>query len=148
MQGPTEILGAQAEYVVANPNGISCNGCGFIHTPRVTLTTGTPSLNAGGGLDHINVEKGTVTVEGAGLNASQTSALDILSRAADIRAAIYGGDSIHVIAGRNQVDYNTRGITLLPGSSADKPTVAVDSSELGGMYAGKSTSSAPKLGWG
>ncbi|MBL0319198.1 MAG: filamentous hemagglutinin N-terminal domain-containing protein [Alphaproteobacteria bacterium] len=26
LNGPTEIFGKQAEYIVANPNGISCNG--------------------------------------------------------------------------------------------------------------------------
>nr|WP_242550088.1 filamentous hemagglutinin N-terminal domain-containing protein [Pantoea agglomerans] len=28
--------------MVANPYGITCNGCGFINTPNVTLTTGKP----------------------------------------------------------------------------------------------------------
>ncbi|MBL0318688.1 MAG: filamentous hemagglutinin N-terminal domain-containing protein [Alphaproteobacteria bacterium] len=36
LNGSTEIVGKTAEYVVANPNGISCNGCGFINTPKVT----------------------------------------------------------------------------------------------------------------
>jgi len=29
---------------VANPYGITCNGCGFINTPNVTLTTGKPMV--------------------------------------------------------------------------------------------------------
>ena len=29
---------------MANPYGITCNGCGFINTPNVTLTTGKPMV--------------------------------------------------------------------------------------------------------
>jgi filamentous hemagglutinin len=40
LRGYTEVAGQSARVIVANPYGISCNGCGFINTPRVTLTTG------------------------------------------------------------------------------------------------------------
>src|SRR5262249_46058962 len=46
LRGYQEILGAPAELVVANPWGISCDGCGFVNTPRVTLTTGAPTISA------------------------------------------------------------------------------------------------------
>ncbi|WP_129972830.1 filamentous hemagglutinin N-terminal domain-containing protein, partial [Pseudomonas sp. B10] len=37
LRGYTEVAGQSARVIVANPYGISCNGCGFINTPRVTL---------------------------------------------------------------------------------------------------------------
>ncbi|NTI07192.1 filamentous hemagglutinin N-terminal domain-containing protein, partial [Agrobacterium rhizogenes] len=40
LNGPTEVFGGRADVIVANPNGITCNGCGFINTPHATLTTG------------------------------------------------------------------------------------------------------------
>lgn len=42
LNGFTEVAGQGADVVIANPNGISVNGAGFINVPRVTLTTGVP----------------------------------------------------------------------------------------------------------
>src|SRR5882672_10735165 len=41
LNGFIEVNGLPADVVLANPAGITCNGCGFINTPRATLTTGT-----------------------------------------------------------------------------------------------------------
>ena len=35
LNGYTEIFGQKADYIFANPNGISCNNCGFINTSRL-----------------------------------------------------------------------------------------------------------------
>lgn len=48
LQGYTEVAGKAASVIVANPYGITCNGCGFINTPNVTLTTGKPVFDADG----------------------------------------------------------------------------------------------------
>src|SRR5690606_33621686 len=42
LNGYIEVAGAKADVIVANPWGISCDGCGFINTGRATLTTGSP----------------------------------------------------------------------------------------------------------
>ena len=47
LNGYTEVAGQAANVILANPYGISCNGCGFINTPRATLTTGIPTLQNG-----------------------------------------------------------------------------------------------------
>jgi filamentous hemagglutinin len=50
LAGPLEVFGAPAALVIANPNGITCAGCGFVNTAQLTLTTGLPQfLNAPGG---------------------------------------------------------------------------------------------------
>ncbi len=41
--------------IVANPHGITCQGCGFINTPRATLTTGKPIMD-GQRLERFQVE--------------------------------------------------------------------------------------------
>lgn len=46
LAGFTEVAGGKADVVVANPYGITCSGCGFINTDRVTLTTGKPYLSS------------------------------------------------------------------------------------------------------
>lgn len=44
LAGTIETFGAAAAVIVANPNGVTCAGCGVLNTPRFTLTTGTPLL--------------------------------------------------------------------------------------------------------
>ncbi|MBD2809311.1 hemagglutinin repeat-containing protein [Xenorhabdus sp. Vera] len=44
LHGQQEIFGMAADYVLANPNGISCQDCGFINTPSTSLVVGDPLL--------------------------------------------------------------------------------------------------------
>lgn len=41
LEGYTEIFGGKASYFFLDPNGIACNGCGFINTSRLGLITGS-----------------------------------------------------------------------------------------------------------
>lgn len=52
-----------AKVIVANPYGIGCNGCGFINTPNVTLTTGKPVIDRAGQLKSYQVDGGAVTID-------------------------------------------------------------------------------------
>jgi filamentous hemagglutinin family protein len=45
IQGFTEIFGGKADYILANPNGVSINGGGFINTSRAIMTTGVAGNN-------------------------------------------------------------------------------------------------------
>lgn len=66
LQGYTEVAGKAANVMVANPYGITCDGCGFINTPHATLTTGRPVMNADGSLQALEVTEGSITINGAG----------------------------------------------------------------------------------
>lgn len=57
-----EVTGKAANVMVANPYGITCDGCGFINTPHATLTTGKPVMNADGSLQALEVTEGNSTV--------------------------------------------------------------------------------------
>ncbi|WP_192551887.1 filamentous hemagglutinin N-terminal domain-containing protein [Pseudomonas sp. IzPS59] len=135
LRGYTEVAGQSARVIVANPYGISCNGCGFINTPRVTLTTGKPVLDGSGRLDRFQVDQGTVAIEGAGLNATNVDRFEIITRSAKINAEIQA-KNLAIIAGRNDVNADNLNATARADDGSAKPQLAIDSSALGGMYAG------------
>nr|WP_260959797.1 DUF637 domain-containing protein [Pseudomonas citri] len=134
LRGYTEVAGQSAHVIVANPYGITCNGCGFINTPKATLTTGKPVVE-NGQLKRYQVDQGSVTVEGAGLNANNVDRFEIITRSARINAEIQA-KNLTIVAGRNDVDANTLNATARADDGSAKPQLAIDSSALGGMYAG------------
>jgi filamentous hemagglutinin len=134
LRGYTEVAGQSARVIVANPYGITCNGCGFINSPRVTLTTGKPVLD-NGRLDRFQVDQGSVAIEGAGLNASNVDRFEIITRSAKINAEIQA-QNLTIVAGRNDVNAQTLNATARADDGSGKPQLAIDSSALGGMYAG------------
>ncbi|NWD71099.1 filamentous hemagglutinin N-terminal domain-containing protein [Pseudomonas gingeri] len=134
LRGYTEVAGQSAHVIVANPYGISCNGCGFINTPQATLTTGKAVIT-NGQVTGYQVDQGSVSIDGAGLNASNIDQFEIITRAASINAQI-NANQLTVIAGRNDVDAQSLKATARADDGSAKPQVAIDSTALGGMYAG------------
>ncbi|MEO4049322.1 filamentous hemagglutinin N-terminal domain-containing protein [Pseudomonas sp. CAU 1711] len=134
LRGYTEVAGQQAHVVVANPHGITCNGCGFINTPRATLTTGKPIVE-GGRLERLQVEGGAIGIEGQGLNASNVDQFDLITRSAQINAELHA-NQLNIITGANDVKVADLAVSQRAANKADEPQLAIDSSALGGMYAG------------
>ncbi|AIS14351.1 hemagglutinin [Pseudomonas chlororaphis subsp. aurantiaca] len=134
LRGYTEVAGQSAHVIVANPYGISCNGCGFINTPKTTLTTGKPVIE-NGQLSRYQVDQGQVTIEGATLNANNVDRFEIITRSAKINAEIQA-KNLSIVTGRNDVDARTLNATARADDGSAKPELAIDSSALGGMYAG------------
>ncbi|SEO95786.1 DUF637 domain-containing protein [Pseudomonas sp. ok266] len=134
LRGYTEVAGQSARVIVANPYGITCNGCGFINAPRVTLTTGRPVLDDGR-LDHFQVDQGSVSIDGQGLDASTVDSFEIITRSTQINAQIHA-KRLNITTGRNDVNADTLNATARADDGSAKPQLAIDSSALGGMYAG------------
>jgi filamentous hemagglutinin len=80
LNGYIEVAGQRADVIVANPNGISCSGCGFINTSRGVLTTGTPEFTADGSLSNLRVTRGDISIDGNGMNASGIDRVDLIAR--------------------------------------------------------------------
>lgn len=147
LNGYMEIAGSRAELIIANPNGISCNGCGFINASRGILTTGTPILS-GGDLISYRVTNGTINIWGKGLDSSRTNYTDIIARAVEVNAGIWAND-LKVTTGANQVNAaNTQATAINPTGAAPASGYALDVAALGGMYAGKITMIGTEAGLG
>jgi len=134
LKGYTEVAGSSAHVIVANPHGISCDGCGFINTPKATLTTAVPVIKDGQ-LKSYEVDKGEILIGGAGMDVSHLDAFEVISRATRINGDLHAG-RLTVVAGRNSVDAKTLQATAKADDGSEKPHLAIDSSALGGMYAG------------
>ncbi|WP_037152577.1 filamentous hemagglutinin N-terminal domain-containing protein, partial [Rhizobium freirei] len=137
LNGPTEVFGGRADVIVANPNGITCNGCGFINTPHATLTTGVPTIGADGSLTGFTVNGGDVTFEGAGGNFAaapgSVDLFDVVARNIHVNAPLYG-KTIRLTGGASKYDYATGDSTALTATSGT-PEYAIDGTALGAMQA-------------
>ncbi|MDB5774385.1 MAG: filamentous hemagglutinin protein [Herbaspirillum sp.] len=135
LRGYTEVAGQRAEVIIANPNGISCSGCGFINASRGTLTTGTPVFGGDGSLAAFRVRRGDIQIGSGGLNAGNLDRLDLIARSVQVNGQLWA-DRLNVVAGANQVDAENLGVQIIEGEGG-QPTVAIDTALMGGMYANK-----------
>ncbi|MBI0504708.1 filamentous hemagglutinin N-terminal domain-containing protein, partial [Dickeya dianthicola] len=102
LAGYLEVAGQAANVVVANPYGITCSGCGFLNTPRITLTTGTPQFDAAGQLSGLDVRGGDILIDGAGLDASRSDYFGLIARTANLQAGLNAREA-QVVLGANRV---------------------------------------------
>ncbi len=135
LRGFTEVAGQSARVIVANPHGITCDGCGFINTPRVTLSTGKPVLDGNGQVRSYQVDGGAIAIEGTGLDARNVDRFELITRSAKINAKLHA-KQLDIVTGRNDVDANTLKATARASDGSAAPSLAIDSTALGGMYAG------------
>ena len=146
LNGFLEVAGARASVVIANPNGISVNGGGFINTAQAMLTTGKPVYDSSNNLSRLHITGGTVSINGNGLDASQTDSVDILARAVEVNAGVWANQA-NVITGANDVNYADLKATAITGQG-EQPAVALDVAAIGGMYANKITLVGTEKGLG
>jgi len=125
LNGYVEVAGARAQVVIANPSGISCDGCGFINANRSTLTTGKAQFE-NGVLQGYQVDGGKITVNGAGMDTRDSDYTEVIARTVEVNAGIWAKD-LNIQAGKTSAD----------NGAAGTPVVGIDVAQLGGMYAGK-----------
>ena len=146
MDGFLEVAGNRADVVIANPNGITVNGGGFINTGKAFLTTGKPVYDGEDHLQRFDITGGDILIEGKGLGGKETESLAILSRAVKINAGIWAKD-LHITTGTNTVDAKTLEASAIEGKGGC-PAFALDTAAIGGMYAGRITLVGTEKGLG
>ena len=146
MDGFLEVAGNRADVVIANPNGITVNGGGFIHTGKAFLTTGKPVYDGEDHLQRFDITGGDILIEGKGLGGKETGSLAILSRAVKINAGIWAKD-LHITTGANSIDAKTLEASAIEGKGG-RPAFALDTAAIGGMYAGRITLVGTEKGLG
>ena len=143
MKGFIEVAGRKASVVVANPNGITVDGGGFINTDRAVLTTGKTEYDSKGNLNSYRVEQGRISINGNGLNAKDANSLQILTEATNVNAGVWA-NTIETRTGKNIIDANT----LDTQKIGDSSNVGLDVSAIGGMYANSITMKGTNTGLG
>ncbi|MGP4864151.1 two-partner secretion domain-containing protein [Psychrobacter sp. T6-5] len=145
-QGNLEIAGQRADVIIASPSGLQIQGGGFINANQATLTTGTPKIDSAGNLTGFDVKQGQIQFDNAatgnalggdlydGKNKNQANYVDVLARAVTINGQIHANQDVNIVSGSNTVDYDTGEATKITGTGT-APTLAVDVSTLGGIYA-------------
>ena len=133
LRGALEVAGKKADIVIANPNGLFCDGCGALNAHRLTLTTGQPRYDTSGNLTALDVRQGLITVGQGGLTATDLGQLDLLARGLVLDGEVWA-QNLNAIVGANQVLYGTLQQTSQAGAG-ETPRFAVDIHDLGGLYA-------------
>ena len=131
LEGYTEVGGVKADVIVANPNGITVNGGGFINTDKAILTTGRPNI-INGFVEGFNVNQGDILIEGEGFNANNINKVGLYSKLLQLNAKFYA-DEVQVITGENQIDLDG----TITSSQKTGSGISIDSSLLGGVYANR-----------
>ena len=150
LAGAIEVFGTPATVIVANPNGVTCAGCGTVNSPRFMLSTGTPvwldaAGRAGGfegaGAVGFDVLGGQLRIEGRGLEGT-VGKVDLVAAGihldGPVRAHYLNPElaGITVLAGAGRiVDKAGQFENLNPGQAAALPpgSFAIDGTAFGAM---------------
>ena len=136
INGAQEIFGRAADYVLANPNGISVNGGSFINTPNASLVVGRPELSDGK-LQGLNTRdaSGQLTVQGQGLQNGAGS-IHLIAPHIDSDGRLSARDELNLTVGRNQVDYASGQVRQVDPASKTQDQ-RIDARLFGAMQAGR-----------
>ncbi|MGR3443749.1 MAG: two-partner secretion domain-containing protein [Thalassococcus profundi] len=149
LNGRIEVAGTTAHVIVANPNGMSCNGCSFINAGAVTLSTGQPVVD--GGSVRLDVTRGAVTIGRNGLNGAATGVgqVNLIGRTVVIDGKVTSAGTLNVQSGGLSWDAtNAARIGTLAPAGAAGTSYGVDATAFGAMEAGRITVVGNETGLG
>ena len=126
LDGTIEVFGGEAGLIIANPNGITCDGCGFINVNRVDLVTGS-GYDAGTNT-FSTIAATDITVEGSTLDIANVNVLNIQTGADFINSTTIDADNLNVIAGD---DFTNAGAIVADTVTIDVTNFVNDVSNTG-----------------
>lgn len=131
--GQQEIFGLAADYVLANPNGITYNGGNIINAPRASFVVGQADI-VNGKIDSLksSTGKGSLNVQG---NLGGVSVLDLVAPRVIVNAdaKVQADKAINVVSGSNKVGYANGQVEVV---AADRKMPVMDGQVFGSMSAG------------
>lgn len=144
--GYLEVAGKSADVIIANPNGITCQGCGFLNIENLTLATGRFSQ---GEIERLSLLKSYQELKSLSLDITQgkiitqaldarnTKSLTFLAKSMEVDGMISGGDKIRMLLGSNHIEFSPSVLLYEPIKLAksDEPALALDVAYLGGAVA-------------
>lgn len=137
LAGTLEVLGAQADLLIANPNGMTINGVTTLNIGAFTASTGR-ALDSGSGLQLlVDEHSGQLVVGPGGMDTSGLSYFDIVARTIAINGAVGSrarSTDISLLAGLNRYDTDTRTHTKQAPASGPVPGLAIEGSLAGAMH--------------
>ncbi len=153
--GYAEIAGSKADLIIANPNGITCSGCGFINTARLLMVAGSSNFDANRNLGFDLSKRGLdlaiplITIDDLGLDVTRVNSAEIIASSVKLISSIYGSNdtNLTIASGDKNYDYNSKKTTSLYASESD-PLFAIDASALSKIEAGQIFLIATKQGVG
>lgn len=132
IEGAQEIFGQKADYLLANPNGITLNGGSFINTTRAGFLVGKADIHDGQ-IRHLDSRdaSGTLNVLGRG-QSNGAGALDLIAPRIDTTGHLFAKGQLNMTIGHNLVDASSREVLeQLPAATS------IDANLLGAMQAGR-----------
>jgi len=132
IEGAQEIFGQKADYLLANPNGITLNGGSFINTTRAGFLVGKTDIHEGQ-IRHFDSRdaSGTLNVLGRG-QSNAGGALDLIAPRIDSTGHLLAKGQLNLTIGHNLVDAGSREVLEhLPAATT------IDANLLGAMQAGR-----------
>jgi filamentous hemagglutinin family protein len=135
INGPVEIFGPRADFILANPNGIQVNGASFYNISRLTLTAGQAQYY---GNDNVALQTGNspFMVGIGGLRALTADDVTIMGHNILLDGPLAGGYLLEVLAGHLNYNYRTGQFT---STGARGHGWGIDASALGSIRAGRIT---------
>ena len=133
IEGPQEIFGRPADYILANPNGITLNGGSFINTTRAGFVVGTPELQDEQlrNFNTLNANGTLQVLQGGQSNAE--GALDLIAPKVDQQGLLMAKGDLNVTVGRNRIAHaDGQILEHLPATPS-----SIDASLFGAMRAGR-----------
>lgn len=140
INGTIEIAGQKADFILANENGVTVNGGGFINTSGVTLTTGKPTIY--GSDINLNVQKGNVLIKGTGVGTAGDY-FNIIAKTIELKGQVAPFDGqmdadITLMAGQNDVTLKNSNKTVLnkviENEKDNNIKYGIYADKLGSMY--------------